>query len=288
MNKLETKPVIIDNDIFGDVDDVLALTYILANPHIQVAGIVTSDEYGVNRAVYTKKFLNFLGLDIPVFPGKDLGNSRYFLMDPVSQTIPADIHTTAALYQRIQEFSQLNYLCIGPQSNLAALLSNYPQLVEKMNITVMGGSLQKVFGAPEHNVRLDVSAAQTVTGAATSRWVLADQTAREEISFTQSSELFKELSAVNHPAAKLVVENAERFFNTMYPKSYFHDPLTASAVWAQFVEFVKKKVIISETGEVELNSRGHTQYISNQVDYASFLDDFIPQVISFYSGLHNQ
>ena len=68
--------MIIDTDVGGDSDDAIALaTAAFAVP--ELALVITTDEYGGQRARFARHFLDLLGRDdIAVVTGADLGKRR--------------------------------------------------------------------------------------------------------------------------------------------------------------------------------------------------------------------
>ncbi|MFI5695001.1 hypothetical protein ACIA58_24315 [Kribbella sp. NPDC051586] len=74
-------PMIIDTDIGGDPDDTVALV-VAARGVAELALVVTSDEYGGERARFARYLLDLVGRsDVRVVAGSDLGNSRMWVID---------------------------------------------------------------------------------------------------------------------------------------------------------------------------------------------------------------
>jgi hypothetical protein len=69
-------PMIVDTDIGGDPDDTVALV-VAARRVPELALVITSDEYGGERARFLRYLLDLVGRpDVKVVAGSDLGNSR--------------------------------------------------------------------------------------------------------------------------------------------------------------------------------------------------------------------
>lgn len=63
----------LDTDLGGDIDDLCALTLVLAIPAVEVTGITTVLEDDGRRAGYVRRALALAGrLDVPVAAGADL------------------------------------------------------------------------------------------------------------------------------------------------------------------------------------------------------------------------
>ena len=63
--------VLFDTDIGSDIDDAVALAYLLANPDCELLGIttVTGDTY--RRACLASALCRVAGKEVPIFPGRE-------------------------------------------------------------------------------------------------------------------------------------------------------------------------------------------------------------------------
>src|SRR5262245_11496807 len=74
-------PIILDTDIGGDPDDAVAVAF-AARRVPELALVVTTDERRGQRACFARRFLDLLGRpDVAVIVGRDLGNTRWFVVD---------------------------------------------------------------------------------------------------------------------------------------------------------------------------------------------------------------
>lgn len=72
----EKAPMVIDTDLGGDPDDTVALV-VAARRVPELRLVVTSDEYGGERARLVRYLLDLVGRpDVRVVAGADLGNTR--------------------------------------------------------------------------------------------------------------------------------------------------------------------------------------------------------------------
>src|SRR5512139_338244 len=62
--------VILDTDIGSDIDDAVALAYLLAQPGCELLGITTVSGEPVKRAQMASALCRVAGQDIPIFPGR--------------------------------------------------------------------------------------------------------------------------------------------------------------------------------------------------------------------------
>src|SRR5438128_2376241 len=127
------KHVILDTDIGGDPDDAFALLFALASPEIQIDLVVTSDEHHGHRSAFANKIMQLLQKKVPVMQGIDLGHADCCMVDNLPIGVPPKGDFLATSIELLQKYDEIYYVCVGPQSNLAALLKNAPsELHEKL------------------------------------------------------------------------------------------------------------------------------------------------------------
>lgn len=175
-------------DLDTGVDDALAIAYALADPEVDLIGIVSS--YGNNLldicAENSLKLLELLGhTDIPVFKGlPHSSQSDHFDVMQVSK----DIHGNNGIGEvelptpsrSLEEESGVDFyieaahkygkdliiIPTGPMTNLAAALQKDPEIAHLIgNVTFMGGALTvdgNVTPVAEANINQDPQAADRV------------------------------------------------------------------------------------------------------------------------------
>ncbi|AET29707.1 nucleoside hydrolase [Leuconostoc mesenteroides subsp. mesenteroides J18] len=180
---MATKKMILDLDT--GVDDALALAYAVADPNVDLIGIISS--YG-NTLVETaaQNSLNLLHLlgadDVPVFIGASHSSTtNNFEVMPISQLIhgkngvgeitletsPRQIETQSAVDFLIESAHQykenLIFIPTGPLTNLAAAIEKDNDVATLIgNTTLMGGALTvpgNVTPFTEANIHQDPEAA---------------------------------------------------------------------------------------------------------------------------------
>lgn len=279
-------PVIIDTDVFGDSDDLLAICYLLAHQdQIDLKLIVTADEYRGLRAAWMQRVLAEVGVAVPVVAGKDLGNTRLFLFDEI-QTNDVDFDFLEAIHRVVVAHDTVHFLCLAPQSNLAAFLTAFPDLKGKLKVRAMGGALDLDLGRVEHNVRTDIEAFKLVTEKTSQQLLLADHTWHDSMQFHPQTEIFKLLEKSSHPLARAVIQNARAFFDRLYPQSRFHDPILVSTLWADFIKFAPAEIVIELDGSTRrpgVGETGQSVSVSTSVDYKNFYQDFLASLKTYLS-----
>ena len=166
-------PVLLDTDIGTDIDDAFAVALLLHSPELDLRAVTTVSGDTQARARLVAKMLWVDGRhNIPVaagVPGSKLD---------IAQTRWADGFTSPSLLKEPavalmkstidHEHGKLVLIAIGPLTNVAALLRQYPGEKQKIReIVLMGGSIARGYAqgsgpAPEYNIAADAPAAQVV------------------------------------------------------------------------------------------------------------------------------
>lgn len=275
---------IVDTDFGGDPDDILALTYLLNRKDVIVDAIFTNDEYKKNRrALILKKWLNSLQLDIPVFSGFDLGNTRLFVLDDVvvsqrSEKVYTLYEDTVVLKNTLTNMINKNgyYVSIGCLSNLSFLLQKDPNLMKKGKYLIMGGAFKyRNPGKAEHNVRTDLNSARNIFESDLEiSWVLNDVSNVTELCITIESSIYTSLFTKYDFTSMLIKMNMKNFYSRLYPKSYLHDPVTVSCLFNNSIIFGTTHAYMALNGEFIKNRLGKRLIVSKKGDYKSFWSDF--------------
>ncbi len=281
------KKVIIDTDFGGDPDDILALYYCLSSKNIEIVCILTNDEYnGTERAKVLKKWLGLRGINIPIFAGHDLGNTRMFLLQ---KYVDHDIQITTLFNSNLHTYldmlvkSKGVYVSIGGLSNLAKLIYEYPSHFARIELFIMGGAIHyRRPGMAEHNIRIDIDAASKVFSAKLSKkWILSDLTFKPEFQISNKHELYRHITSQRDDLfIDLVRYNMDMFYETCYPQSYLHDPLTVTSIFDSTVKFKEESIYFSPLGEFKLEHNRKKTLISDSVDVSLFWKD-IKQTLGF-------
>jgi purine nucleosidase/pyrimidine-specific ribonucleoside hydrolase len=174
------KSVILDTDIGGDTDDAFALLLALNSPEIKLELVVTSDEHMGHRAKFARMLIKGLGSETKVVSGSDLNNKRLCLVcNIVREEGDVDINYLEAIADVVRRNGKTHYVCISPQTNLAAFLDYAPELAGRMDVTIMGGTFDY---EREHNMAYDPKSALKVLNSNLSKlYVLKDITKNKSL-----------------------------------------------------------------------------------------------------------
>jgi len=169
--------VIVDTDIGSDIDDAIALAYLLANPQCELLGITTVTGEPEKRAMIASALCIDAGRDIPIYPG---AANPLFIERPLRKVIQAEVlpgwahHTTFPHNQAVQFIrdtiyknpGEITLLTLGPLTNIAELFTLYPEIPSMLKSIVMmcGYFLHKIEGwnKCEWNALWDYDAADIV------------------------------------------------------------------------------------------------------------------------------
>ncbi len=166
--------VILDTDIGSDVDDALALAFLLGSPEVDLLAVTTVYGNTALRARLAQRLLRLAGRheEVPVLPGAGTplsgrevwwagheGSSFADLEEEVLTDEDGVEHLVRAVADRP---GQVDVLAVGPLTNIALALERDPAFAQNVrSLHVMGGD----FGASavaEHNIVCDVDAAARV------------------------------------------------------------------------------------------------------------------------------
>jgi inosine-uridine nucleoside N-ribohydrolase len=235
--------VLLDTDIGTDVDDAVALAYLLAQPECDLLGITTVTGQASVRAALCSVLTTAAGRgEIPIYPGAEqplAGEQR----QPVAQAAPS-----LARWPHQAEFPQgqavdflrrtirahpgeVTLLTVGPLTNAAQLFRDDPETAGLLKgLVLMGGCFNPAspeYERAEWNVAGDLAATEIVYRApvrvhrslgldVTQQVVMGAEAVREQ--FTA-------------PLLKPVLDMAEIWFAEFFPAITFHDPLSAAVLF---------------------------------------------------------
>jgi purine nucleosidase len=172
-----TTRLILDTDIGSDIDDAIALAYLLAQPACELLGITTVSGEAVKRAMLASALCKAAGKDVPIFPGRE----EPFLGRQLQPSCPqAEMLGRWAHENHFPTYQAVHFLqdtirshpgeivllTIGPLTNIAALFAVDPQIPSLLRgmVSMCGRFMPGVEGreALEWNAMLDPHATAMV------------------------------------------------------------------------------------------------------------------------------
>lgn len=259
--------VILDTDIGTDVDDCLALAFLLSSPEIQLDAVTCVYGDVTLRAKMVRKLLRLRGRDdvsIHLGVGKPLlgrvpvywsGHEGVGLLDapddvPLAITLPAVDYIT---HQVLAHPGEIHLVAIGPLTNVALAMLREPRLARSIgHLTIMGGAGRGpgLLDLPyaEHNIKCDPEAAHVVlTSGAPITLVPLDVTTRVRIRTEDTARIRQ----AGTPFQVAVAEQVD-----VYPPfkargwTHLHDPLAAASL-------VRPNLLGFESLHVDVELGGH-------------------------------
>lgn len=302
-------PVIIDTDC--DLDDMMAIVFLVKSPRTDVKGITTVGD-GISHWEHgAQNVLNVLELighpRIPVSLGSRESLS-YVGSYPPNWRDQADkvsgIKLPHSSYHPVPERGpdfiidvvsnseeKVTLLCIGPLTNIALAFQKKPEIKNKIErIFFMGGALLSpgnLVGRPlgfknrtaEYNIFLDAQAAQEVFDAE----VPINVVPLDVVEQVPSKPFYGQLADKRKtPAANLVYEILKPSLrNKKRVREFLWDPVTAALITnPDIAQYRDLKIVINlrkgpEYGRMIMGSKGKPVQVVTQVDAGAFYEIFL-------------
>ncbi|MDI1451395.1 nucleoside hydrolase [Polyangium sp. 6x1] len=272
-SRLGEAPAIFDMDIGTDPDDTCVAAILAANPsRFRVALLVTSDETRrQGRARFLAGLLRAAGVDLPVAAGlpsvRDRASCLVEDIGLAGEDVRFSVDAVGEIVRVLEAHPRVDYVGLGPLSNLDAALGARPDLAARVRLFQMGPALAGAYRreAAQYNARLDPGAFARVLGRVEkprllfshSSWGSFGDGMRQRLGVYPDDPLACALRKA-HPAAGMFVRHLEAWVGTGKDCSIMHDPLTVlSAETPGLVDFEDVSLVIREDGWVGLTERSH-------------------------------
>jgi inosine-uridine nucleoside N-ribohydrolase len=286
-------PVIIDTDIGSDIDDALALGLAVASPELEVRAITTCGGSPDNRAWLVCRFLTQVGIkDVPVAIGKP-PNMEYGLDWQIqyrrhpaaifNRTLkPVKDSAVELMYQKLKaDQGNITIICLGPLTNIAALLKEHPDAKPWIKrLVIMGGSIKVGYsGKPpaerEWNIKHDIAAAQAVfVSGVPITLVPLDVTAKLELKKDQREKIF-----AAHTPLTWQVQNLYELWDKETPILF--DPLAVALGFEEkFCKFKEMALEIDSKGMTNPGRGKANARLALTVDAEAFTQFFVDRLRS--------
>lgn len=237
------KQIILDTDIGTDIDDIIALYYILKSKKFEVVGITTVYENPRLRARYVKKLLLLAGVNVPVYAGygepmekcsfyqgenatysfgrEDLYDEKY--RPDNKNEADGEEAVDFLIEQAEQRGNLLTVVGIGPFTNIARAIEKKPLAMNKLKkIVIMGGDY--VNPTQEWNIICDIKAAKILFMSGVNlHCVGLNVTLKTEISYKTQQKLYYGSSIC--PLTHFLYEEIHSFIDYWDRNIILHDAL---------------------------------------------------------------
>lgn len=286
---MEKIKIILDTDIGDDIDDAFALTMAVNADEIELLGVTTVFRNSLKRAQLAKRLLRSLSCNVEVYKGidepikqiiddlipehikKKEEKDKYnkYMPPQCDETLDnekiSDIDAITFMRDQIEKYpNEVVLVGIGPLTNIASLLTNYPEVKQKIRkIVIMGGWATKR-DYPEWNIFCDPEAADIVFNSE----VLLEAVGLDvtlECSLNEKD--LEELNSIKEQTVSLISKLMDMWFEHYeFDTPVMHDPLAITTLFADTVVYEKKNI------QVQLdNERGKTFEVSNGNDNNTYV-----------------
>jgi inosine-uridine nucleoside N-ribohydrolase len=251
--------ILLDTDIGTDVDDAVALAYLLCHPECELLGITTVTGEAEKRASLASVMCQAAGKEIPIYPGAEhpmQGEQR----QPIAQqaaALPGWPHQTDFPMNQAIDFladtiraypGEVTLLTIGPLTNAGLLFSTYPDVAQLLaGLVMMGGNFNESGPAGdriEWNVAGDPTASEITYKAPVRLHRSLGLNVTQKVTMP-AHEVREKFTA---PLLRPVMDMAEIWFAGFYPFITFHDPLAAATIFEpNLCAYQEGRVMIDKT-----------------------------------------
>ena len=286
----DTIKVLFDTDIGSDIDDAVALAYLLAQPRCDLLGITTVSGQPSERAKLASAICKTAGADIPIIPGHEhrLDGPTRQAEVPQTSVLPNWQHDSSFERTDAVQFmaetirnnpNEVVLLAVGPMTNVARLFKEHPDtaaLLKSLHMMIGRFSDSEDLPTSEWNAHCDPAAAHVVytTQAPAHTSIGLDVTHQVSMDSKEVKEYFQ------HPLLKPVYEMSEVWFSAR-DELRFHDPLAAVTLFDDSIcEYENGTAIVKRTSD---RDDGETIWaphakgphrVGKTVDAARFFDSY--------------
>ncbi|WP_413627818.1 nucleoside hydrolase [Fructilactobacillus vespulae] len=320
---MSVKKMILDVDT--GVDDAMAITYAIADPNVELIGVLSS--YGnieANRAaVNALRVLHLLHADqVPVFIGNtDPVDHKYQRIDINAQIHGENGIGDVDLEPATHDFESQNgvdfmieaaekygkdltIVATGPMTNIAAAIKkNHDVMKQVNNITIMGGALTvpgNVTPVAEANIEQDpVAANEMFTSDLNINMVGLDVTLRTLLTKAET----KQWRATNTEAGQKMADIVDYYIDVyadIYPElggCSLHDPLAVGvAIDPSFVTMLHLNIMVTTehdayyartiADKARLNDPDTNVNVAVNVDKERYLQEFMNLFLNLFNNLN--
>ena len=283
---MERIPILLDTDIGSDIDDAVALAYLLCHPRCELLGITTVTGEVEKRAALAETVCRAVGrADIPIH----LGRREPLLDGPGQPRVPqydeardraeafARPENTAVHFLRDEIYArpgEITLLTIGPYSNVALLFALDPAIPKMLKgIVSMGGTFCGDERA-EWNAKVDPTATSMVYRASRPTHLSVGLNVTEQCRMTKD----EVGSRFKGQPLETVRGMAEGWFAHASHMT-FHDPLAAALIFRPELATYQDGSIESVDGRTLFTGGEGPDRIAITVDSEAFFEEFFGTIV---------
>jgi inosine-uridine nucleoside N-ribohydrolase len=235
-------PILLDTDIGSDIDDAMALAYLLAHPDCDLLGITAVTGEAVKRCRMASVLCRLAGRSVPIHAGieKPLRAAPRQTACPQAEGLSRWPHDTDFPADTAVDFlrdvirsrpGEVTLLAIGPLTNVATLFTRDPEIPRLLrSLVLMAGAFTDACSRGTHmewNVQLDPEAADIVYRAPVPRLVSVGLDVTTQV--VMNGRDF--LARCDRPRLLGPVADFTRVWLKDNATVTFHDPLAAALIF---------------------------------------------------------
>ena len=255
---MEMKKIILDTDIGSDIDDAIALAYLLRQPECELLGVTTVSGDAINRAGMASAICLAAGKpDIPIYAGTEPPLLTPQMQPTAHQAAVLDKWNHAKdfpvgehiefMRKTIHKYpNEVTLLAIGPMTNVALLFATDPEIPSLLKELVLMcgiftyGHIGAYSCLSEWNARCDPYATAIVYNASVKRIRSIGLDVTTQVTMPRGEVMEKFTADVLQP----VLDFAGVWFNHTGSIT-FHDPLAAATIFDDDIcKFTRGKVSV--------------------------------------------
>jgi purine nucleosidase len=280
-------PILLDTDPGNDIDDALAISYLLKKPECELLGITTVSGPVQQRAAIAEVLCNVEGRqDIPIVCGRSetlaygQGQPWCAQYEPIKH-LPHRLNRKADqavdfLRETIRARpGEITLVSIGPFQNIALLFALDPEIPFLLKGFYSMAGAFTVHENHEWNCLIDPVATMIVAKAAKPKqtWFGLDVTWKCKMDREECEKQF------TGPLLEVVLSMATKWFDHT-KEIIFHDPLAVASVFhPELCTYEQGKVEIGqERGGTWFHPGDGIDFVANSVDSNAFFQEFFGTV----------
>ncbi|MCU0316303.1 MAG: nucleoside hydrolase [Fimbriimonadaceae bacterium] len=276
-------PILLDTDPGNDIDDALAIGYLLRHPRAELLGITTVTGDVQKRARLAEKICQVSSVEVPIFAGKEgvlipglgpgqPGVAQYEAIEGQIETPYPANQAVSFLRDTIRSRpGEITLVSIGPFGNIATLFAVDPEIPWLLKDFVSMAGAFACHDNREWNCIVDPGSTALVarTPKPCQRWVGLDVT----LQVVEEADIVRERYK-GEPLAT-ILPMAEIWFRHT-PNIVYHDPLAVATLFEpSLVRFSKGKVTVNlSDGATTFEEGEGTDWVATEVDAPAYLDHF--------------
>jgi purine nucleosidase len=273
---MDRVPVLFDTDIGSDIDDALALAYLLRQERCDLLGVTTVTGDVAKRAALCEVICRAVGRDQPPIHA---GLSEVILHGPGQPEVPqydtvadrphrTDYPVGAAidfLRETIRSRpGEVTLLAVGPFTNLAVLFLNDPEIPSLLDrIVLMGGAFlgrgDPDLSEREWNFLVDPIAGAVVQERARASGNLLSVELKVSLQCWRTAEEFYARFSGDRPDLQVISRMAGPWFSARGELVTYHDPLAAALVFEPEICRYQRGEVENVADGASLTSSAHWQ-----------------------------